>query len=95
MSELAILVERQTVMIERLSNKVDQLTLLVMKDKVDTTWVNEDTAAEMLGLQPRTIRLNVKSGSLPVKFRHTNGRNWQYSRKDIMKYKDKTSFDLC
>lgn len=94
MSELVQLVKTQGERINQLVSMVDKLIILVMKDKVDTTWVNEKTASEMLGYKdPRTLRKLVKAGELEITFRNTNGRNWQYSRKAIMKLKDRTSFN--
>jgi hypothetical protein len=101
MSELIQIVEQQGRRIDQLIDMVGQLTTLVMKDKVDNTWVSEEVAAEMLGYKdPRTLRKLVK-GVIKTKdfnigditFRNTNGRNWQYSRKSILKYKEKTSFN--
>ena len=101
MSELVQMVENQGKMINQLVGMVDKLMIMVMKDKVDTTWLSEEVAAEMLGYKdPRTLRKLVK-GVIKTKdfnigditFRNTNGRNWQYSRKSILKYKEKTSFN--
>ncbi len=83
--------QEQQAEIRTLKEMVQQLTLLVMKDKVDTTWLDEDTAAEMLGYAPRTLRLQVKKGAIPVDYRNTKGRNWQYSRKQLLNYKRDTS----
>lgn len=92
MSELLTLVENQRKQIEQLQKSVDNLCILIMKDKVDTTWVPESVAAEMIGYNdPRTLRKLVKSGALDIDFRNTNGRKWQYSRKSIMALKEKTS----
>ncbi len=95
MSELVQLVQQQNIMIQTLTRKVDELTILVMKNKVDDTWVSEDVAAEMLGYKsPRSLRNNVVEAKHPfslIEFRHTNGRNYQYNRKSILKFKEKTS----
>lgn len=83
--------------IKELTRKVDQLTLLVMKDKQDTTWLTEEQAAEMLGYKnPRSLRKKVKAsaGVAPfslIVFCHTNGRNWQYTRKSIVRFREATS----
>lgn len=77
-----------------LRREVKQLQILIMKDKIDTTWVHESDAAEMLGLTGRTLRRHVQSGEYPfceISFRNTNGRNWQYSRKSLMKFKTLTA----
>lgn len=94
MSELSELVKQQSEKIERLEKVVDSLCKLIMKDKVDTTWLTEEVAAETLGLQPRTLRMYVKAGKIDVDFRHTNGRSYQYSRKGIMEFKKNTSSSL-
>lgn len=94
MSELYELVVQQSQKIIQLEKTVDNLCKLILKEKVDTTWINEDVAAEMLGLQPRTLRMYVKSGKIDIDFRNTNGRNWQYSRKGLLDYKKRTSSGL-
>jgi len=74
-----------------------QLTVLVMKDKIDTTWVAETEAAAMVGLHPRVFREKVKAAKAPwfhITLRHTNGRNYQYSRKGIIKFKQLTSTEM-
>lgn len=78
----------------QLKEMVKHLTMLVMKDKVDTTWLSEEQAAEALGLEARTLRRKVKSMQFPfnqIDFRHTNGRNFQYNRKGLLKFKEITS----
>lgn len=80
--------------VRALREAVHQLQLLVMKDKVDTTWLDEKDAASALNLEPRTLRRYVKDSSNRlsiIKYRNTNGRKWQYSRKDIQRYKELTS----
>lgn len=80
--------------IQALRHEVRQLTMLVMKDKIDTTWVNEKDAADMLDIKPQTLRKMVKRGEYPateINYRNTHGRNWQYSRKGLIKYKNLTS----
>lgn len=92
MSDLRELVLAQNKQLELMSKQIHQLTLLVMKDKVDTTWIDEETAAKMLGYQdPRSLRKLIKKGVVDVEYRNTNGRNYQYSRKGILKYKEKTA----
>lgn len=55
-------------------------------------WINEKEAAGMLGYKyPRTLRDNAKTGNIPVVFRTTNGRRFQYSKEDIQKYQLETS----
>lgn len=79
--------------IKALRKELHQLTLLVMKDKVDTTWLSEEDAAQSLGFTPNVLRRKVKAGELDITSRNTNGRKWQYSRKSILSYKQNTSFN--
>lgn len=77
--------------------KLHEISILVMKDKVDTTWVDEDIAAKSFGLSPRVFREKVKAAKgqwFHITLRHTNGRNYQYSRKGILKYKQLTSTEM-
>ena len=67
------------------------LTNVVRRDKIYDAWVTEQDAASMLGLAPRTLRRRCRDALLPINFRNTNGRNWQFSRKDITKYMNKSS----
>lgn len=91
MGELAILVERQSKKIDELTIVVNNLTKLILKNKVDDVWIDEESAANLLELQPRTLRKKVKFKKiLDIQARNTNGRNWQYNRKDIELYKQKT-----
>lgn len=46
-------------------------------------WIKEEEAADRLGLQPRTLRLNVKSGRLDISYTNLNGRNYFYSEQSI------------
>lgn len=94
MSELLEIVKKQCEKIDQLERTVDTLCKLIMRDKIDTTWLSEEDAAETLGLQPRTLRKQVKSGAIDIDFRHTNGRNYQYSRKGILDFKKRTSTSL-
>jgi hypothetical protein len=58
----------------------------------DHTWISEKEAAGILGYEwPRSMRLNVKKSAIPVSFRTTRGRNYQYSLEDIRKYQLETS----
>lgn len=92
MSELITLVQEQNVRIRNLERVIDNLAKLMLKNKVDDTWVDETTAAGMLGYKDgRTLRKAVKAGSINVDFRNTNGKNWQYSRKGLLNYKTQTS----
>jgi hypothetical protein len=105
MSELVALVEQQTKQLAELKGMVHNLTILVMKDKVDLTWLSEADAAEMLGIKhARGLRKRVvltkkmmESGEkiqYPfnlIEYRNTNGRLFQYSRKSILKFKHVTS----
>lgn len=104
MSELAVMIQEQGKEIKSLKSMIHDLTLLVMKDKVDLTWMPESQAANMLGLSRRAFRRKVvltstmmeRNLKIPypyniVEYRHTNGRNYQYSRKSILKFKQLTS----
>jgi len=55
-------------------------------------WVSEKEAAVALGYSsiPR-FRLNVKQGIIPVRWRCTNGRLFQYDIQDIRRFQDVTS----
>jgi hypothetical protein len=80
--------------IKSLREDVRQMSILLMRDKIDTTWIPETDAAAMLQMQPDTLRRYVKAGKpnfQMINFRHTNGRKWQYNRKDILKFKNYTS----
>jgi hypothetical protein len=101
MSELVTMVADQSRQIESLKSMVHNLTLLVMKDKVNDTWINEEVAAEMVGYHPETFRRKVKQAHenhqrpwCLITFRNTRGRNWQYSRKSIIEFQKKTSIEL-
>jgi hypothetical protein len=94
MAGLTEMVESQGRMLMQLTQEVKYLQTLVMRDKIDTTWVPERDAAAMLDMQPDTLRRYVKAGKPffnQINFRHTNGRKWQYSRKDLIKFKNLTS----
>lgn len=104
MSELAVMIQEQGKEIKSLKSMIHDLTLLVMKDKIDPTWLTEKQASEVLGLSGRQFRRNVvlsksmmernQKVTYPfnlIEYRHTNGRNYQYSRKSILKFKQLTS----
>lgn len=94
MSELVQQVQLQNIMIEKLTKKIDDLTVLVMKNKVDDTWLNEEVAAEMLNYSPRVLRRKALSAKYPftlIECRNTNGRKYQYNRKSLIKFKEQTS----
>src|ERR1700760_3675545 len=98
MSELLTMVMEQGKKIESIYKMVNDLTALVMKDKVNTIWVDENIAAEMLGMHPETLRRKVKSAisnnQFPmnqISYRNSNGRKFQYSRKSLMRYMELTS----
>jgi hypothetical protein len=82
----------------QLRQEVKALTRIVLKNKIDDTWIPEPDAAEMLGFNdPRTLRRKVVvKGGAPypfslISYRCTNGRKFQYNRKDLMKFKNITS----
>ncbi|MBS1629390.1 MAG: helix-turn-helix domain-containing protein [Bacteroidetes bacterium] len=77
--------------VQTLKQMVTTLTTVVKRDKIFDAWLNEEDAASMLGLAPRTLRRYCRDGALPINFRNTNGRNWQFSRKDILTYMNNSS----
>lgn len=83
----------QTVLqeVQMLKQMVITLTSVVKRDKIFDAWISEKDAASMLGLAPRTLRRHCRDASLPIHFRNTNGRNWQFSRKDIATYMNSSS----
>lgn len=48
-------------------------------------WIDEQTAAELIGFKPYTLRRYVKSGRLKVIYTHVNMRRYKYNRLDIEK----------
>ena len=53
-------------------------------------WISEQEAAERMNKHPRYFRSLVKSGTLPISYRHDdNGRNWEYDLKAIEKIKSR------
>ncbi len=100
MSELMTMVEQQGKKLDSIEKMVHQLSILVMKNKVNDTWVNEDIAAEMVGYNPETFRRKVKDAHKKhrepwnlINFRNSNGRNWQYSRRSLENFQKRTSID--
>jgi hypothetical protein len=97
MSELVQLVKQQGEEIKYLTNLVKQLYSLVSKDKIDTTWVSEADAAAMFGYESTDwFRRKVKAAQADVtdqlhgiEYRNTNGRNYQYNRRDLIKCKNR------
>jgi hypothetical protein len=77
--------------VQALKQMVGTLTSVVKRDKIFDAWLNEDDAASMLGLAPRTLRRYCRDGMLPINFRNTNGHNWQFSRKDMTAYMNNSS----
>jgi hypothetical protein len=51
--------------------------------KID--WIKEEEAAQRLGMTPRTLRINAKSGRLDISYTNINGRNYFYSEQSIEK----------
>ena len=88
------MIEELTIEIRQLRADVEKLTLLLLKNCVDQVWLKEEIAAEMLGLKPRALRNYVtgkKSLFADIDYRHTNGRSFEYRRKDLMRFKELTS----
>lgn len=80
--------------LQRIEESVEKLLLINLKDKVDQAWLDEDTASGMFGIGSRHFRRKVVSREFPfdeVQYRNTNGRNYQYNRKDLLKAKEKSS----
>ena len=76
---------------------VSQLFIMIKKTRIDDTWLSEEEAAESLGLSPIMLRRKVKKpvGQWHhVTYRNNKGRQWQYSRKGILKYKQLTSTEM-
>lgn len=80
--------------IRGMRKQIEQLTQIISKDKIYDTWIDEGTAAKMIGRSARTLRRMVKAGDLPIDYRNTNGRAYQYNRRDLKKYLDNTSTSL-
>lgn len=91
MSELVPMVQELLNLVKSQGKQIHELQVMVMKNKVDDTWISEEIAAEMIGYDGRTFRRWVKAGKLPIDFRNTNGRRYQYNRKSILRYKENTS----
>lgn len=77
--------------IRGMRRELQQLTSIVNRDKIYDTWIDEATAAQMLGLAPRVLRRKVKAQEIPIDYRNTAGRNYQYNRRGLKKYLDETS----
>jgi len=60
-----------------------------------TGYASEEFAAAALGIEPRTLRKNVIALSMPIRFRNTNGRNYQYKWDDVIKYIRSTSTEAA
>lgn len=98
MGELAIEIQELRKEVSELKQLIHENSVLMMKDKVNTTWVDEEVAAAMIGYHPETLRRKVKEGARKyeepwclITFRNTRGRNWQYSRKSLVRFQERTS----
>jgi hypothetical protein len=80
--------------VEAQDRKLDAVLTAVRKDKVNDTWLDESLAAAMLNLEGRTLRRKCIAGDLPIHYRNTNGRAYQYNRRDLLKYQTQTSTSL-
>jgi len=59
-----------------------------------STWIPEAEACSILGYKSaERFRINCKKGILPISFRCTNKRKYQYSINDIMRFQQATSFN--
>lgn len=55
-------------------------------------WISEKDAAEKLGFKSLLrFRRNVKERKIPLAYRSTNGRKFQYTDESIKKYQNKTA----
>jgi len=80
--------------IRAMRKELATLTTVIAKDKIYDAWIDESTAAQMLNLSSRTLRTQCKSNKLPIHYRNTNGRHFQYSRKDLKEFLKQTSTSL-
>jgi hypothetical protein len=64
-----------------------------MKRREQITFINEEEAAKMLNIAPITLRRKVKNKihPVPINYRNTAGRKFQYVKEDIEAYQLKTS----
>jgi hypothetical protein len=57
---------------------------------IKPTWISEKEASEKMNKHPRYFRSLVKTGTLPISYRHDDkGRNWEYDLKAIEKIKSR------
>ena len=61
------------------------------KTRAKDAWMSESDAAALLGYTPEWFRRKVKDSTIPIHFRNSNGRKYEYLTKDIMEYKERTS----
>lgn len=77
--------------VRALRREVAYLTDMMVQTKKNETWLEEKTAAILLGIAPRTLRRKVKADVLQITARkNESGRGWQYSRKAVMNYQEQT-----
>lgn len=73
-------------------NHIQSLQAIAIKDKAKDNWLNENHAAALLNVKPRTLRDKVKADDgWDINYRNENGKKWEYYVPDIMKHKQETS----
>jgi hypothetical protein len=50
------------------------------------TWLDEKTAAAMLGKKPETLRRRAKAAKWPITYTSVSQRAYQYSKADLEKF---------
>lgn len=80
--------------LQELEGEVRSLRNFIGKDKIYDAWVCEEDAAAIVHLNARTFRRKVIAGKIPINFRHTNKRNYQYSRRDLVNWMKQTSTEI-
>lgn len=83
-SEVAALNSKLDQVLDQQKQLIDYL--MVSSPKVK--WLNEDVAAALLDIEPRTLRTNAISWG--INYRNTNGRSFQYHKGDLERYQEKT-----
>lgn len=86
--------------IEVLNRRLDNIERLLrdlvkdknLKSKAEE-WMPEKEAAEELNYAPRTLRLHVKAGRIPIQYTDRNNRHFQYRRDQVLKFKQNQTFN--
>lgn len=78
--------------VRSLEKKVDMLLAIIMKDKIYDQWIEEKTAAAMLGLTPRYLRRQCIDGKLAINCGvNPSGRGYRYHKPDIQRFLNENS----